>query len=48
MFGIARGYDHFKWIDDALCDRVRSVVVGLMMKNQTLGNEIDKLQKVRE
>jgi len=48
MFGIARGCNHFKWIDDTLCDRVRSVVVEPMMQNETLGNKIGKLQKLRE
>ena len=43
-----RGCDHFEWIDDALFDRVIFVVVGLMMKNGTLGNKIEKSQKLRE
>jgi len=28
MFGVAGGYDHFQWIDDALCGRVSSVELG--------------------
>jgi len=38
-----RGCDHFEWIDDALCDKVRSMVIALMLKNESLGNEIEKL-----
>jgi len=44
-FGMAGGCDHFGWISDAHCDRVRSMVVALMIKNETIGNEIVKLQK---
>ena len=40
------GCDHFKWVNDALCDRVRSMVVALMVKNETHDNEIEKFQKV--
>ena len=38
--------DHFECIDDALCDRVRTMVVALMLINESSGNEIGKLQKV--
>jgi len=43
---MARGCDHFEWIDDALYDRVRSMVVALMLKNESHGNDIEKLLKV--
>jgi len=38
--------NHFLWIDDALCDRLRSMVVALINKNKALANEIHKLQKI--
>ncbi|KAJ8442224.1 hypothetical protein Cgig2_005164 [Carnegiea gigantea] len=47
-FRMGGGCDHLEWIDDALCDRVRSIVVALMVRNDSLGNEIQKLQKVRQ
>jgi len=40
--GMDGGCDHFKWVNDALCDRVRSMVVALMVKNETHDNEIEK------
>ena len=45
-FGMTEGCNHFEWIDDALCDRLRSMMVALMIKNEALANEIDKLQKL--
>ena len=38
--------DHIKWIDYALHHRVRPTVVPLMVENEMLPNEIEKLQKV--
>ena len=44
-FERAEGFNHFEWINGALYDRLMSIVVALMTKNQyqTLDNEIDKL-----
>ena len=42
-FEIPKGFNHFEWIDGALCDRLGLMVFALMTKNQTLDNEIDKL-----
>lgn len=38
--------DHFEWTNDALRDSARYMVVALMLKNESLSNEIEKLQKV--
>ena len=47
-FGMVECCNYFEWIDDAPCDKLRSMMVALMKKNDTLGNEIQKLQKIRE
>ena len=28
------GWKHFEWIDDSLCDKVRSMAVALILKNE--------------
>ena len=35
-FDKPRGCNFFEWVDDSLYNRVRSSVVGLMLKNETL------------
>jgi len=36
--------DYFEWVDDSLDERVRSMVVGLMMSNDTMAVEIKRLE----
>ena len=45
---MAGGCNHFERIDDALCHRVKSMVAVLLVKNDNIGNEIEKLHKVSE
>ena len=42
-FEIDEGCYHFKLIDDAFCDRLRSMLIALMIQNETFGNDINKL-----
>ena len=39
MFDSPSGCDHFEWIDDSLSDKVRSLVVCLIVSNETLLEE---------
>ena len=39
MFDSSSRCDYFEWIDDFLCDKVRSIVVSLIMLNETLLEE---------
>ena len=41
------GCEHFKWIDDSFCDKVRSMIVALLLKNEWLVVEIEALQKLK-
>jgi len=41
------GWDHFEWVDDYLCDKVRSMVVSLIVSNETLVQENEHLQKMK-
>lgn len=41
-----KGCEFFEWVDDPLCDKTRSMVVGLMIKNSQLALEIQKLGNV--
>ncbi|KAJ8452128.1 hypothetical protein Cgig2_016709 [Carnegiea gigantea] len=42
-YGGGGGCDHFEWIDEPLDERVRSMVVGLMVSNDTMTVEIKRL-----
>jgi len=41
-----KGCDYFEWIDDSLCDKVRSMVVSLMASSETLLEDNKQLQKL--
>ena len=43
-----RGYNHFEWIDESLCGRVRSIVVTLIVHNEVHGEEVEELQKLKQ
>jgi len=36
MYESPKGYDYFEWIDDSLCDKVRSMVVSLIASSEKL------------
>ena len=40
------GCEFFDWVDDSLCDRFRSTVVGLMNQNDALAAEKEQLKNV--
>ena len=40
--------DHFEWVDDSLCDVVRSIAVALIAKNDVVAKEIEMLQKKKQ
>ncbi|KAJ8435787.1 hypothetical protein Cgig2_030653 [Carnegiea gigantea] len=42
------GCDHFEWIDDSLCDKIRSMVVSLIVSNEILLEEDQHLQRMKE
>lgn len=46
LFRQDKGCNFFEWVDEPLYDRVKSLVGGLMVKNETMGAEIDKLGKI--
>lgn len=39
MLGSLGGCDHFEWIDNSLCVKVRSIVVSLIVSNEILVQE---------
>ena len=41
------GCEHFEWIDDSFYDKVRSMVVAIMVKNESLAGEIEALQNIK-
>jgi len=47
-FNVFDGCNHFKQIDDSLCDKVRPIVVFLIMSNNTLPKENQQLQTTKE
>ena len=47
-FDSSRGYDHFEWIDDSIYDKVMSTVVYLITSNETLIEENQQLQTIKE
>ncbi|KAJ8429936.1 hypothetical protein Cgig2_017986 [Carnegiea gigantea] len=48
MFDSIGGRDYFEWIDDSVCDKVSSMVVSLIMSNETLLEEYQHLQRMEE
>lgn len=48
MYDSPGGCDHFEWIDDSICDEVRSMVVSLIVLNKTLVQENEHLQRMKE
>jgi len=42
------GCEDFGWIDDSLYDKVKSMVMTLMVKNESLFDKIEGLQKVKK
>ena len=48
MFDSSSGCDHFEWIDDSLCNKVKSMVVHLIMSNETLLEENQHLQRLKK
>ncbi|KAJ8437369.1 hypothetical protein Cgig2_006451 [Carnegiea gigantea] len=47
-FEMHGGRGHLEWIDDSFCDKVRSMVVALMVNNKSLFHEIKALQKIKK
>ena len=48
MFNLPGGCDHFEWVDDSLCDKVRSIMVSLIVWSKTLLQENQHLQTTKE
>ena len=48
MFDSTGGRSYFEWIDDSLCDKVRSMVVYLIRSNETLLEEYHHFQRMQE
>ncbi|KAJ8444517.1 hypothetical protein Cgig2_028332 [Carnegiea gigantea] len=48
MYDSLSGCDHFEWVSDSLSDKVRSMVVSLIVSNETLVQENEHLQKMKE
>jgi len=45
MYDSPKGCDYFEWIDDSLCDKVRSMVVSLIASSETLLEDNKQLQR---
>ena len=45
MYESPKGCDYFEWIDDSLCDKVRSMVVSLIASSETLLEDNKQLQR---
>ena len=43
-YGGGGGCDYFEWVDESIDERVRSMVVGLMVSNDTTAVEIKRLE----
>ena len=48
MLNSPTGCDHFEWIDDSICDKVRSMAVSLIVSDETLLEENQQLQRLKE
>ncbi|KAJ8426454.1 hypothetical protein Cgig2_031103 [Carnegiea gigantea] len=48
LFESPGGHDQFEWVDDSLCDKIRSVVVSLIVSNETLVQENQHLLRMKE
>ena len=48
MFDSPGGCDHLEGVDDSLCDRVRLMVVSLIVSNETLVQENQHFQRMKE
>ena len=46
MYESPQGYDYFEWIDDSLCDKVRSMVVSLIASSEILIEDNKQLQRL--
>jgi len=45
MYESPQGCDYFEWIDESLCDKVRSMVVSLIASSETLLEDNKQLQR---
>ena len=45
-FGQVGGCEYLEWFDENLCDKVRSIVVAMIMKNENFSGEIEKMVKI--
>ncbi|KAJ8430042.1 hypothetical protein Cgig2_014202 [Carnegiea gigantea] len=43
-YGGGGGFDYFEWVEESIDERVRSMVVGLMVSNDTVAAEIKRLE----
>jgi len=43
-YGDGGGYDYFEWVNESLDERVRSMMVGLMVNNEITAAEIKKFE----
>jgi len=48
LFDSPSGCDHFEWVDDSICDKVRSMGVSLIVSNETLVQESQHLQRMKK
>jgi len=48
MLNSPTGCDHFEWIDDSICDKVRSMAVSLIVSDESLLEENQQLQRLKE
>jgi len=46
MYESPKGCDYFEWIDDSLCNKVRSMVVSLIASSATLLEDNKQLQRL--
>ena len=46
MYESPKGCDYFEWVDDSLCDKVRSMVVSLIASSETLLEDNKQLQRL--
>ena len=43
-YGDGESCDYFDWVDESLDERIKSMVVGLMVSNETMAVEIKRLE----
>jgi len=46
MYESPKGCEYFEWIDNSLCDKVRSMVVSLIASSETLLEDNKQLQRL--